>query len=329
MSRRITILDGRTAGSEGKVIALPDQLTLAEFFDLCGKKLLFHPNKAFLSDGGELDDPQLIRDADQVILTADNQTTEPGHARKKGGSSHRGSANGPNLLQQKRGSLIAGDDEAKSISEAASTKVKSFSVAVLGAGGSGKSALTIRFVQGKFVRQYDPTIEDAFRKNFQVGDSVIQMNILDTAGQEDYLALRSSWIREKDGILLVFSLVDKSSYQSLDTFYEQIESCYEDNPDEFPPVLLVGNKVDLCDGSNPSGEKAERRISVMEGEKRSKSSGAGPHCGYLETSAATGKNVEKAFETLVHLIDKRKEDKRKRGDSPPETKKKKWFCNLL
>ena len=65
---------------------------------------------------------------------------------------------------------------------------------VLGTGSVGKSALTISFLQGAFITEYDPTIEDCYSKLMRLGDQTISLEILDTAGQEEYSALRDSYV---------------------------------------------------------------------------------------------------------------------------------------
>uniref|UniRef100_A0A8C6FAJ3 Small monomeric GTPase n=1 Tax=Monodon monoceros TaxID=40151 RepID=A0A8C6FAJ3_MONMO len=61
---------------------------------------------------------------------------------------------------------------------------------VLGSGGVGKSALTVQFVQGIFVEEYDPTIEDSYRKQVEVDAQQCMLEILDTAGTEQCTAMR-------------------------------------------------------------------------------------------------------------------------------------------
>lgn len=57
-------------------------------------------------------------------------------------------------------------------------------ICMLGAGAVGKSALTLQFIQGQFVADYDPTIEDAYRKHVHIDDNPLLLDVLDTAGQE-------------------------------------------------------------------------------------------------------------------------------------------------
>jgi len=66
---------------------------------------------------------------------------------------------------------------------------------VLGSGGVGKSAITVQFVQGVFVEKYDPTIEDSYRKNVEVDGSQYLLEILDTAGTEQFTAMRDLYMK--------------------------------------------------------------------------------------------------------------------------------------
>merc|ERR1711862_413080 len=67
-----------------------------------------------------------------------------------------------------------------------------YRIVVVGAGG--KSALTVRFIQGNFVEKYDPTIEDSYRKLVAVDGVACLLDIMDTAGQEEYSALRDQYM---------------------------------------------------------------------------------------------------------------------------------------
>lgn len=70
---------------------------------------------------------------------------------------------------------------------------------VLGIGGVGKSSLVIRLVTDHFLEEYNPTIEDNFQKNMTVDEIPTVIDILDTAGQEEYSSMQDQWMRE--GIL--------------------------------------------------------------------------------------------------------------------------------
>lgn len=62
-------------------------------------------------------------------------------------------------------------------------------VIMIGSGGVGKSALTLQFMYGDFVEEYDPTKADSYRKKLVVDGTECQIDILDTAGQEEYAAV--------------------------------------------------------------------------------------------------------------------------------------------
>ncbi|XP_023398998.1 ras-related protein R-Ras isoform X1 [Loxodonta africana] len=80
---------------------------------------------------------------------------------------------------------------------------------VVGGGGVGKSALTIQFIQSYFVSDYDPTIEDSYTKICTVDGVPARLDILDTAGQEEFGAMREQYMRAGHGFLLVFAINDR------------------------------------------------------------------------------------------------------------------------
>ena len=65
---------------------------------------------------------------------------------------------------------------------------------VLGGGGVGKSALTIRLVTDNFLEEYDPTIEDSYRKQVKIDGEAALLDILDTAGQEEFDSMQVRWL---------------------------------------------------------------------------------------------------------------------------------------
>ena len=97
-------------------------------------------------------------------------------------------------------------------------------------------------LQNHFVTDYDPTIEDSYTKQCVIDDKVAKLDILDTAGQEEFTAMREQYMRSGEGFLLVFSLTDRSSFGEIYKFHKQILRVKD--RDEFP-IILVGNKSDL------------------------------------------------------------------------------------
>ncbi|BFY96980.1 hypothetical protein BsWGS_00018 [Bradybaena similaris] len=150
-------------------------------------------------------------------------------------------------------------------------------VIMVGSGGVGKSALTLQFMYDEFVEDYEPTKADSYRKKVVLDGEEVQIDILDTAGQEDYAAIRDNYFRSGEGFLCVFSIKEQESFQATQDFREQILRVKND---ENIPFLLVGNMVDLAE---------QRQVSVDEATKRAQEW----KVNYVETSAKTRANVDK------------------------------------
>uniref|UniRef100_A0A914GVW2 Small monomeric GTPase n=1 Tax=Globodera rostochiensis TaxID=31243 RepID=A0A914GVW2_GLORO len=110
-----------------------------------------------------------------------------------------------------------------------------YKLVVVGDGGVGKSALTIQLIQGQFIEEYDPTIEDSYRKQVLIDGETCLLDILDTAGQEEYSAMRDQYMRTGEGFLLVFALNEYKSFENIHAYREQIRRVKDS--DEVPMVL--------------------------------------------------------------------------------------------
>ncbi|XP_040084883.1 ras-related protein Ral-B isoform X2 [Oryx dammah] len=151
-------------------------------------------------------------------------------------------------------------------------------VIMVGSGGVGKSALTLQFMYDEFVEDYEPTKADSYRKKVVLDGEEVQIDILDTAGQEDYAAIRDNYFRSGEGFLLVFSITEHESFTATAEFREQILRVKAE--EDKIPLLVVGNKSDL-----------EERRQVLVEEARAKAEEWGVQ--YVETSAKTRANVDK------------------------------------
>lgn len=165
-------------------------------------------------------------------------------------------------------------------------------VIMVGSGGVGKSALTLQFMYDEFVEDYEPTKADSYRKKVVLDGEEVQIDILDTAGQEDYAAIRDNYFRSGEGFLCVFSITEDDSFQSTQEFREQILRV---KGDETIPFILVGNKSDLTD----------RRAVPLANARAQAEAWKVP---YVETSAKTRENVDKVFFDLMREIRARKMD---------------------
>ncbi|XP_003406857.1 ras-related protein R-Ras isoform X3 [Loxodonta africana] len=162
---------------------------------------------------------------------------------------------------------------------------------VVGGGGVGKSALTIQFIQSYFVSDYDPTIEDSYTKICTVDGVPARLDILDTAGQEEFGAMREQYMRAGHGFLLVFAINDRQSFNEVSKLFTQILRVKD--RDDFP-IVLVGNKADL---------ETQRQVPRSEASAFS----ASHHVAYFEASAKLRLNVDEAFEQLVRAVRKYQE----------------------
>ncbi|KAF9965517.1 Ras GTPase ras2 [Mortierella alpina] len=153
-----------------------------------------------------------------------------------------------------------------------------YKLVVLGDGGVGKT--------------YDPTIEDSYRKQVVIDEQSCVLEVLDTAGQEEYTALRDQWIRDGEGFLLVYSIAARSTFERIRRFRDQITR--------------------VKDSDN-------REVSRDEGAMMAKSL----RCEFTETSAKTCVNVERSFYNVVRMI------RHARDGGAPRPKTKKSKCSIL
>ena len=156
---------------------------------------------------------------------------------------------------------------------------------IMGAGGVGKSALTVRYVQGMFVERYDPTIEDSYRKTVEAEGRHWLLEILDTAGTEQFVAMRDLYMHQGDGFMLVYSMVARGTLQEALDIRQQIVRVKERT--DFPCVL-VANKSDLA---------SQRTVERAEGERAVQAWGSTAQ--HVECSALTEQGVAEAFGALV------------------------------
>ncbi|XP_072778868.1 GTP-binding protein Rit2 isoform X1 [Taeniopygia guttata] len=119
---------------------------------------------------------------------------------------------------------------------------REYKVVMLGAGGVGKSAMTMQFISHQFPDYHDPTIEDAYKTQVRIDDEPAYLDILDTAGQAEFTAMRDQYMRGGEGFIICYSITDRQSFQEAAEFKELI---YRVRHTYDIPVVLVGNKIDL------------------------------------------------------------------------------------
>ena len=158
-------------------------------------------------------------------------------------------------------------------------------IVILGKSLVGKSALTYRFICDKFPTEHDTTVEDQYKVSLTIEDIKCDLEILDTAGQDDYQTMLDTWIEFGNCFLLVYSIDDLESYKSLKTKLDRISQIKNN---DIYCVVLVGNKCDLSE--------SERKVKKEDVESFAKSN----NIVFLEASALKKINVKEAFTEVVH-----------------------------
>lgn len=157
----------------------------------------------------------------------------------------------------------------------------------LGASATGKSSIISRFNDNSFPEQIIPTIGLAeFRKNITLNGKKFTLRIDDTGGQEKFNSITSSFIRDADGVLLIFDVTDRDSFKN---GIPRMKKFLDRYLDDSASMILVGNKVDAGD---------KREVTRKQAEELAANLGVR----YFETSAKTGKNIQKVFEELANEI---------------------------
>ena len=157
-------------------------------------------------------------------------------------------------------------------------------VVILGSGGVGKSALTIRFVSGEFIERYDPTVEDFYRKEIEVNCAPCVIEILDTAGTEQFASMRDLYIKNGQGFIVVYSCTSLQSFYDIKMMRDHILRVKGHRA--FVPLILVANKSDLTH---------QREVRRSDGEQLAES-WKGP---FFEASARSAANVDSLFTGIV------------------------------
>ena len=151
------------------------------------------------------------------------------------------------------------------------------------------------------MKKYDPTIEDFYRKQIDVDGQPTILDILDTAGQDEFSFLREQYMTNGKGFILVYSVTSQASFDDCKDIYELI--CRVKGSRDVP-IILVGNKCDL---------EEDRAVTKEEAEAAAQEFG---NCTFIESSAKDDINVDQIFIALVRKI-------REQGSKKPTKSKKK------
>ena len=186
---------------------------------------------------------------------------------------------------------------------------------MIGDSGVGKTCLLLRYANDSFSPTFITTIGIDFKiKNVEVDGKRIKLQVWDTAGQERFRTITTSYFRGAQGILLVYDVTDRRSFESIRNWMAQIQQ----HADVHVNKILVGNKCDMLD---------EKVVSTEEGQKLADQY----NIPFFETSAKENINIQEAFLTLAKHIKKKIDKEIKENpmpkekvvvDRPPQVKKK-------
>ena len=161
-----------------------------------------------------------------------------------------------------------------------------FNVVIIGAAGSGKTAIVEQLIDKKFSDKPKTTVGVDYRPfRIKNGAFLTQLELWDTAGQENYKAIAKTYFRSAVGCVLVFDVTSQASFDELSMWLQT----YKELADPASVILLVGNKTDL---------EKERVISAETAKNFAKEK----NLEYYETSAVSGQNIPEVFDRLGHKL---------------------------
>ena len=159
-------------------------------------------------------------------------------------------------------------------------------VILIGDSGVGKTNIMSKFLKNQFLEDSKATVGVEFgSKLFIQQGHKIKAQIWDTAGQEKYKAITSAYYKGSKGALVIYDITQKETFANIEKWVNDLKC----KGDPKITIIIIGNKNDL---------EEKRQISKEQGEEKAKSFG----CAFLETSAFSGDNIEKAFEMMVKEI---------------------------
>ena len=159
-------------------------------------------------------------------------------------------------------------------------------ILLIGDTGVGKSCLLLRYADDTYTESYISTIGVDFKiKTSIINGKVVKLQIWDTAGQERFRTVTSSYYRGAHGIMVVYNVADRTSYNNVKQWLQEIDRYACENVNK----LMIGNEVDL---------KEKREVSITEAQSYANEHGLN----FIETSAKDSTNVTEAFEKLAQDI---------------------------
>ena len=164
-----------------------------------------------------------------------------------------------------------------------------FKVVLVGDSSVGKTNIMSKYLKNEFHDDSKATVGVEFgSKQFTVEGHTIKAQIWDTAGQERYKAITSAYYKGAKGAFVVYDITRKQSFDSVDRWINELRA----TADKKLSIIIIGNKSDLED---------QRQVTKEQGEEKAKNN----EVAFMETSARSGENLEKAFEQMMNEVYKK------------------------
>ena len=164
-----------------------------------------------------------------------------------------------------------------------------FKVVLVGDSFVGKTNIMSKYLKNEFHEDSKATVGVEFgSKQFKIEGHTIKAQIWDTAGQERYKAITSAYYKGAKGAFVVYDITRKGSFESIEKWVNDLTS----TADKKLTIVVIGNKCDLEDQRQITKEQGEEKANKLE-------------VAFLETSAFSGENLDKAFEMMVNEIYKK------------------------
>ena len=156
---------------------------------------------------------------------------------------------------------------------------------LLGDSSVGKTSILLKYISNKFDESSISTVGvDYMDKIIDYNKFKIKLQIWDTSGEEKFRTITKNFYRNADGLLVVFDLTKKESYDHIRSWINEAK----ENNDKLK-IILIGNKLDLKD---------ERMVTIDVAKQFAEKN----NLKYIETSAKDGTNINESFQTIIDLL---------------------------